>query len=105
MENLYIVIPAYNEAENIGNVIDDWYPIVQRIAEEGGTGSRLVIIDDGSKDATYRIMTDYAKERCYSAVWLPLCAECGCGLYLSDRFRWTNFAGGILAFLGTAPGL
>lgn len=63
MENLYIVIPAYNEAENIGNVIDDWYPIVQRIAEEGGTGSRLVIIDDGSKDATYRIMTDYAKER------------------------------------------
>lgn len=29
MDTLYIVIPAYNEAENIGNVIEDWYPVIQ----------------------------------------------------------------------------
>lgn len=58
MDKLYIVIPAYNEEANIKNVISDWYPIVEKI----GNGSRLVIIDDGSKDSTYRMMLEQAKE-------------------------------------------
>lgn len=58
MDKLYIVIPAYNEEANIGSVIKEWYPIVEKI----GNGSRLVIIDDGSKDSTFRIMQEYAKE-------------------------------------------
>lgn len=57
MDKLYIIIPAYNEQENIRNVINDWYPVVEKI----GNGSRLVIIDDGSKDDTYQIMCDAAK--------------------------------------------
>lgn len=57
VDKLYIVIPAYNEEANISNVIKDWYPIVEKI----GNGSRLVIIDDGSKDSTYRIMQEQAK--------------------------------------------
>lgn len=61
MDKLYIVIPAYNEEENIKQVIDDWYPVVE--AHNGNGESRLVIIDDGSKDSTYRIMQEYAKER------------------------------------------
>lgn len=56
MSKLYIVIPAYNEEENIDMVIKDWYPIVEKIGE----GSKLVIIDDGSKDATYSIMKQHA---------------------------------------------
>lgn len=52
MDKLYIVIPAYNEEANIQAVIRDWYPIVEKI----GNGSKLVIIDDGSKDSTYKIM-------------------------------------------------
>lgn len=59
MDKLYIVIPAYNEEENIKGVIDDWYPVV----EKAGGESRLVIIDDGSKDNTYEIMKEYAKTR------------------------------------------
>lgn len=51
-EKLYIVIPAYNEEENIKSVIDDWYPIVDKYGED----SRLVIVNDGSKDSTYDIM-------------------------------------------------
>lgn len=61
MDKLYIVIPAYNEEENIKQVIDDWYPVVE--AHNGNGESRLVIIDDGSKDSTYQIMQEYAKER------------------------------------------
>ncbi len=49
MDKLYIVIPAYNEEENIEEVVKDWYPIVEKI----GNGSKLVIINDGSKDSTY----------------------------------------------------
>lgn len=58
MDKLYIVIPAYNEEANVDKVIKDWYPIVEKI----GNDSRLVIIDDGSKDRTYSIMQQYAKE-------------------------------------------
>jgi len=57
MDKLYIVIPAYNEEANIDSVIKDWYPIVEKI----GNGSKLVIIDDGSKDATYKIMQEYTE--------------------------------------------
>ncbi|MDF2841983.1 MAG: hypothetical protein K0R00_409 [Herbinix sp.] len=58
MDKLYIIIPAYNEEANIKKVIQDWYPIV----EKAGNGSKLVIIDDGSKDSTYQMMVTEAKE-------------------------------------------
>jgi len=58
MDKLYIVIPAYNEEENIEAVIKDWYPIVEKI----GNGSRLVIIDDGSRDSTYSIIRKAAEK-------------------------------------------
>lgn len=61
MEKLYIVIPAYNEEANIKEVIDEWYPIVEKYNGDGE--SRLVIINDGSKDHTYEIMCEYAKTR------------------------------------------
>lgn len=61
MDKLFIVIPSYNEEENIRSVIADWYPIVERYNGDGE--SRLVIIDDGSKDNTYKIMQEYAKDR------------------------------------------
>lgn len=51
-DRLFIIIPAYNEQDNIRQVVADWYPV----AESHGTGSRLVVIDDGSKDDTYKIL-------------------------------------------------
>lgn len=61
MEVLYIVIPAYNEEANIKKVIEDWYPIVEKYNGEGK--SRLLIIDDGSKDNTYQIVKECAEQR------------------------------------------
>lgn len=58
---LYIVIPAYNEEANIRKVIDDWYPVVRK--HSGGGKSRLVIIDDGSRDQTYHMIRECAKNK------------------------------------------
>ncbi len=56
-DRLFIVIPAYNEQENIKQVVNDWYEVVEKYGED----SRLVVIDDGSRDSTYSILTDMAK--------------------------------------------
>lgn len=55
MSRLYIVMPAYNEAENIKHTIQQWYPIVEKIQSKGDD-CKLVIANDGSKDDTYAIM-------------------------------------------------
>ena len=60
IDKLFIIIPAYNEQENIRQVLDDWYPVIK--AHDGRGKSRLVIIDDGSKDDTFTIMQEYAKD-------------------------------------------
>ena len=56
MDKLFIVIPVYNEEANIKDVIEDWYPVVEK--HNGNGESRLVLIDDGSKDSTYSIIQD-----------------------------------------------
>lgn len=61
MEKLYIVIPAYNESVNIKACVNDWYPVVE--AHNAGGDSRLVIINDGSKDDTYQILLELSKDR------------------------------------------
>lgn len=46
---LYIVMPAYNEEDNIEDTVKAWYPIVEKFGDEQ---SKLVIFNDGSKDNT-----------------------------------------------------
>ena len=59
MDKLYIIIPAYNEEATLRNVINEWYPMVVM----AGTESRLVIIDDGSKDKTLKMAENEAKNK------------------------------------------
>ena len=59
MDSLYIIIPAYNEAENIASTIEEWYDVIEN--HNGNGESRLVIIDDGSTDYTFDII-EKAKE-------------------------------------------
>ncbi|MGI6056080.1 MAG: glycosyltransferase family 2 protein [Bilifractor sp.] len=58
---LYIVVPAYNESENIRRLVSDWYPVVERHSAEGK--SRLVVVNDGSRDDTYEILQKLALSR------------------------------------------
>ena len=58
MDKLYIIIPAYNEEANIREVIKDWYGVIEKVGGE----SKLIIIDDGSRDTTYQIMEEEAKK-------------------------------------------
>lgn len=59
MNNLFIVIPAYNEELNILNTINQWYPVIERHNSEGQ--SRIVVINDGSTDQTFSLLTEAAK--------------------------------------------
>jgi len=58
MDKLYIVIPAYNEEENIETVVREWYNIIVKVNGQ----SRIVIIDDGSKDSTYLKLKNLQKD-------------------------------------------
>ena len=57
-ESLYIVMPAYNEEENIKEVVEQWYPVLKF----GNKDSRLVIADAGSVDKTNKILKDLKKK-------------------------------------------
>lgn len=56
-EILFVVIPAYNEEANIRRTVKEWHKIVAHI----GRDSRLVVIDDGSVDHTWKILTECEK--------------------------------------------
>ena len=42
-DTLYIVIPAYNEQDNIEDVVKDWHPIVEKYGNQERTLNRLLI--------------------------------------------------------------
>jgi dolichol-phosphate mannosyltransferase len=53
-DKLFIVMPAYNEEANIESVVEQWHPVVEKISN----GSKLMIINDGSRDRTFLKLTD-----------------------------------------------
>lgn len=57
---LYVVMPAYNEQDTIGNVIKEWYGVVKK--HNANNKSRLVVFNDGSKDNTYKIAVSLKKK-------------------------------------------
>ena len=99
MNTLYIVIPAYNEAENITACVEDWYAIVERY---GGEGSRLVVIDDGSRDDTYAMLCGMAKDR---PLLVPLTkANGGHGSAVLHGYRYAIDHGADLIFQTDSDG-
>jgi len=61
-ELLYIVMPAYNEAENIKTTVMQWYAVIKEINRKEGCKAMLAIANDGSKDNTYEIMCRLKEE-------------------------------------------
>ena len=58
MDSLYLVMPAYNEEENIEAVVRQWYPVLLGKSDR----SRLVIADAGSTDDTHEILLSLQEE-------------------------------------------
>ena len=61
MSKVFFVMPAYNEAENIEETIEQWYSVVDRLSSEGESPI-LVIANDGSKDNTFSLMQELKKK-------------------------------------------
>ncbi|HEY2989136.1 MAG TPA: glycosyltransferase [Candidatus Binatia bacterium] len=51
------VLPAYDEAENLGSLLDN----VKAAMGAAGLAYKIVVIDDGSKDPTYAVARRYAE--------------------------------------------
>lgn len=51
-------MPAYNEEDNIENVVRSWY----KVLEKTSNNSKLVVADNGSKDRTHLILENLNKE-------------------------------------------
>ncbi|MBC7554960.1 MAG: glycosyltransferase family 2 protein [Taibaiella sp.] len=56
INNLWVVMPVYNEEEAITSVCEEWY----RALEATGLNYTLCILNDGSKDGTLKILNEFA---------------------------------------------
>ena len=55
---LAVVIPVYNEAQRLRDLLADWQPVFRAT----GVPYRLIFIDDGSKDASLTALRDLAAD-------------------------------------------
>jgi glycosyltransferase involved in cell wall biosynthesis len=57
--SISLVLPAHDEAENIGPVIEQARKVLSRIAKE----HEIIVVDDGSRDDTGRVVARFAGVR------------------------------------------
>ena len=58
IRKLFVVLPAFNEAENLGPLLDG---IAQTMAEEGFS-FQVIVVDDGSRDDTLAVVEARAEQ-------------------------------------------
>ena len=61
-KKLYIIMPAYNEEENIQSTLSGWYEVIEKLEAKNNSGNKLVVINDGSKDKTLEKLKDFKKD-------------------------------------------
>ncbi len=54
MPHLSVLLPAYNEAENLAELV----PEIAKVLEAAGIDHEIVVVDDGSSDGTRGVMTE-----------------------------------------------
>ena len=63
--NLTIVIPCYNEEQVLPWTLGKLATLIDRLKTEASTDARLLLVDDGSRDRTWEIISEAAKAHCY----------------------------------------
>ena len=58
-----IIIPLFNERENVVTYESDLFPAIGAIAQECGESFEFVMVDDGSSDDTFERVSDLARQR------------------------------------------
>lgn len=63
MKTIYFVIPCFNEQEVLPETIKEMTEVVTSLIEKGKAAnkSRMLFVDDGSKDKTWEIIKDYSE--------------------------------------------
>ena len=61
VKTISIVIPCYNEEKNINRTLDGLVTLFKNDPKLSHYKSELIAVDDGSKDGTWKIISDYAK--------------------------------------------
>jgi len=91
--SLTIVIPAYNEEEAIGSTVERTLSCRAEVMERGGVSAvQIIVVDDGSTDATLQIASSYDEIEVVS-----FGANRGYGAAIKEGFRRGN--GDLLGFL------
>lgn len=63
--NLTIVIPCYNEEQVLPWTLGKLATLIDRLKTEASTNARLLLVDDGSRDRTWEIISEAAKAHCH----------------------------------------
>lgn len=59
---LFIVIPCYNEEEILPWTIGKLQTLITRLREQTGVEAGLLLVDDGSKDRTWQLISDFSTQ-------------------------------------------
>lgn len=59
IKNVVIILPTYNEKQNIGNIIE---AILKQREKIANSNLSLLVVDDSSPDGTAAVVKDYAKQ-------------------------------------------
>lgn len=59
---IYIVVPCYNEEAVLPWSINHLQTLTERLKQEEEVEVRLLFVDDGSRDGTWKLITDYARQ-------------------------------------------
>lgn len=78
---ILIVIPCYNEEEVLPKTLDVLGALIRKIKKETDADTELLLVDDGSRDHTWQMISDAAKEH-------GMCMASNCRITGAIRMRF-----------------